>query len=156
MAQFGSNDGAFCYQLHSLPHRDFRPTLQLASSFMIVHTNGPWDEPCTGMGLWGWHPLYRDPHDLPSPFTLFENGGYAVIRPQPAAGLLRLPTYRFRPVHADPLHFDLHRGESAEYLEVMPGNGSWTLLDFQVLPATTPSSSTMLSQCRARSLWATG
>ena len=27
----GSNDGAFCYQLHSQPYRDFRPTLQLAS-----------------------------------------------------------------------------------------------------------------------------
>ena len=27
----GSNDGAFCYGLHSQPYRDFRPTLQLAA-----------------------------------------------------------------------------------------------------------------------------
>ena len=112
----GSNDGAFCYQLHSLPYRDFRPTLQLASS--LFHdcpcwANGPWDEPLYWYGLVGDGILSdRDPHDLPSPFTLFENGGYAVIRPSTSSwALLRLPTYRFRPVHADPLHFDLwHRG----------------------------------------------
>ena len=73
----GSNDGAFCYQLHSLPYRDFRPTLQLASS--LFHdcpcwANGPWDEPLYWYGLVGDGILSdRDPHDLPSPFTLFEN-----------------------------------------------------------------------------------
>ena len=63
---------------------------------------------------------------------------------------MRLPTYRFRPVHADPLHFDLwHRG-----VNLLRDGGVSTmaqpdLAGFQVLPATTPSSSTMLSQCRA-------
>ena len=34
-----------------------------------------------------------------------------MIRPSTSSwALLRLPTYRFRPVHADPLHFDLWHG----------------------------------------------
>jgi hypothetical protein len=47
-----------------------------------------------------------------APITLFADGGYAVLRPATSSwALLRLPTYRFRPAHADPLHLDLwHQG----------------------------------------------
>ena len=50
----GSNDGAFCYQLHSQPYRDFRPTLQLASYIfrgIRALPIGPWDEPLQWLGL---------------------------------------------------------------------------------------------------------
>ena len=112
----GSNDGAFCYQLHSQPYRDFRPTLQLAS--MLFQGNpelphGPWDEPLNWLGLVGdGMPAQAGQPTSAAPITLFSDGGYAVLRPGSTSwALLRLPTYRFRPAHADPLHVDLwHQG----------------------------------------------
>ena len=108
----GSNDGAFCYQLHNQPYRDFRPTLQLAA--LLFHgqpalASGPWDEQLLWLGL---TPSNQSEADHQKPIQLFEDGGYAVLRPSPTTwALLRLPTYRFRPAHADPLHLDLwHRG----------------------------------------------
>ena len=46
----GGNDGSFCFQLHDLSSRDFRPTLQLSSvlenSFKnSLYDYGRWDEP---------------------------------------------------------------------------------------------------------------
>jgi len=112
----GSNDGAFCYQLHSQPYRDFRPTLQLASVLFQGHpalSNGAWDEPLHWLGLEedGITAQAGQPA-LAAPITLFADGGYAVLRPSTSSwALLRLPTYRFRPAHADPLHVDLwHQG----------------------------------------------
>lgn len=113
----GSNDGAFCYQLHSQPCRDFRPSQQLASVVFEGRTalpRGPWDEPLH------WIDLPADSSLSPSTqhdsngavITLFADGGYALLRPASSSwALLRLPTYRFRPAHADPLHLDLwHQG----------------------------------------------
>ena len=112
----GSNDGAFCYQLHSQPYRDFRPTLQLASALFQGHPalpHGPWDEPLHWLGLAvDAAPFQAAPTASAGPITLFADGGYAVMRPSTSSwALLRLPTYRFRPAHADPLHLDLwHQG----------------------------------------------
>ena len=112
----GSNDGAFCYQLHSQHYRDFRPTLQLASVLFQCHPalpSGPWDEPLHWLGLVGDGIPTQVEQPSPTPqITLFADGGYSVLRPATSSwALLRLPTYRFRPVHADPLHFDLwHQG----------------------------------------------
>ena len=112
----GSNDGAFCYQLHSQPYRDFRPTLQLASVLFEGHPalpHGPWDEPLYWLGLAGdGVPAQAEQPTSAAPITLFADGGYAVLRPGATSwALLRLPTYRFRPAHADPLHLDLwHQG----------------------------------------------
>ena len=112
----GSNDGAFCYQLHSQPYRDFRPTLQLASVLFQGHpalSDGPWNEPLHWLGLVGdGIPAQAGQPTSATPITLFADGGYAVLRPATSSwALLRLPTYRFRPAHADPLHIDLwHQG----------------------------------------------
>ncbi|MDA7676994.1 heparinase II/III family protein [bacterium] len=112
----GSNDGAFCYQLHSLSYRDFRPTLQLASKLFLGHpalSSGPWDEPLYWMGLLGDEfPIALKQSPPARPITVFGNGGYGLLRPTPFSwAVLRLPIYRFRPAHADPLHFDLwHQG----------------------------------------------
>ncbi len=120
----GSNDGAFCYQLHSQPYRDFRPTLQLAS---VLFTGQPalapgfWDEPLHWLGLisptaeelGASSPQAPVAAAFKSPAAeLFADGGYGVLRPTNTSwALLRLPTYRFRPAHADPLHLDLwHQG----------------------------------------------
>ena len=121
----GSNDGAFCYQLHSQSYRDFRPTLQLAS---VLFTGlpclapGPWNEPLHWFGLIeliaeGVNDLLPEKSDVfstkPLPaIELLLDGGYALLRPTfQTWALLRLPVYRFRPCHADPLHLDLwHQG----------------------------------------------
>ena len=144
----GSNDGAFCYGLHGQPYRDFRPTLQLASVLFQGHSalpSGPWDEPLHWLGLVGMacrlkpsshiscadHPLRR----------------WWLRRAASSIGswaLFRLPTYRFRPAHADPLHFDLwHQGinllrdggsyaynASPEDLAVFPGIASHNTVQF--------------------------
>jgi hypothetical protein len=121
----GSNDGAFCYQLHSQPYRDFRPTLQLASvlfSDQPALVPGPWDEPLHWLrlisppaeGLDASSPRAPEAAASKSPpvVELFADGGYVLLRPTSSTwALLRLPTYRFRPAHADPLHLDLwHQG----------------------------------------------
>ncbi len=108
----GSNDGAFCYQLHSQPYRDFRPTVQLASVLFQGYAAlpyGPWNEPLHWLGLEGDDLLAHVVQPMSvGPITIFEDGGYAVLRPVSSSwALFRLPAYRFRPAHADPLHVDL-------------------------------------------------
>ena len=85
---------------------------------MLFHGNpalpsGPWDEPLHWLGLVGdGLPAQVEQTISAAPISLFANGGYALLRPGSASwALLRLPTYRFRPAHADPLHLDLwHQG----------------------------------------------
>ena len=145
----GSNDGAFCYGLHGQPYRDFRPTLQLASVLFQGHSalsSGPWDEPLHWLGLVrDVNSVHVDQPSLIQPITLFPDGGYAVLRPANSCwALFRLPTYRFRPAHADPLHFDLwHQGvnllrdggsyaynSSPEDLAFFPGIASHNTVQF--------------------------
>jgi hypothetical protein len=113
----GSNDGALCYQLHSQLYRDFRPTLQLASvlfSGQPALAPSPWDEPLHWLGLATPPPTSPvvAPRMAADSVELFADGGYVLLRPNFSTwALLRLPVYRFRPAHADPLHFDLwHQG----------------------------------------------
>lgn len=121
----GSNDGAFCYQLHSQLYRDFRPTLQLASVLFLNQpalASGPWDEPLHWLGLirpsieslGASSPQATESAAPKSSRTveLFADGGYGLLRPTSTTwALLRLPVYHFRPAHADPLHLDLwHQG----------------------------------------------
>jgi hypothetical protein len=121
----GSNDGVFGYQLHSRPYRDFRPTLQLTSALFLDQPAleaGPWDEPLYWLGLISptakalgasspQSPDAASPKPPPAA-ELFADGGYGLLRPASTSwALLRLPVYRFRPAHADPLHLDLwHQG----------------------------------------------
>lgn len=112
----GSNDGASLYRLHDCGYRDFRPTVQLGAALFLgdrKFTEGPWDEPLKWLGL-----------DLPEGESNllngasreFSDGGYVLFKPgekgsETTWGVLRYPRYRFRPAHADGLHFDLwHRG----------------------------------------------
>ena len=113
----GSNDGTFCYQLHSQPYRDFRPTLQLVSVLFEgkpAFPAGPWDEPLLWLDLIDALPAQPLNSAVADPITVSPDGGYGVLRPCGASwALLRLPTYRFRPAHADPLHLDLwHQGKN--------------------------------------------
>ncbi len=105
----GANDGAHPYRLDASTYRDFRPCLQLASFLFIGSAaldSGPWDE----SAAWLCVPIERHARpwldDLRS--AVFPDGGYVVMRNTSGAQvLLRAPTARFRPAHADALHLDL-------------------------------------------------
>jgi hypothetical protein len=111
----GANDGAHPYRLDSSAYRDFRPCLQLASLLFIGSTtleSGPWGESAAWLGVPAQGPVRPWVNDLSS--TVFPDGGYVVMRNKTGARvLLRAPTARFRPAHADALHIDLWwRGEN--------------------------------------------
>lgn len=104
----GANDGTFCFQLHELPFRDFRPTLQLSSALdesnkNLLFDSGKWDQPLIWFDLGKKFSNYKYRSS-----RIFPNGGYIVICPDSSSwGLFRLPKYFVRPSQNDPLHFDL-------------------------------------------------
>jgi hypothetical protein len=105
----GANDGAHPYRLDTSAYRDFRPCLQLASLLFLRSAalrSGPWDESAAWLGAPAEGPVRPWLNDLSS--AVFPDGGYVVMRNGTGARvLLRAPTARFRPAHADALHFDL-------------------------------------------------
>jgi hypothetical protein len=105
----GTNDGACPYRLDACAYRDFRPCLQLASLVFLrgaALRDGPWDEAAAWLGVTAEGPLQpwlKEPSS-----AVFADGGYIVMRNTSGAQvLLRAPTARFRPAHADALHLDL-------------------------------------------------
>jgi len=105
----GANDGAYPYRLGNDNYRDFRPCLQLAS-FVFNSPSalnaGPWDEAAMWLGVLGEVPSRPQPSSASNDF--FPENGYAVMRSgSGAVALVRAPTARFRPSHADALHVDL-------------------------------------------------
>jgi hypothetical protein len=105
----GANDGAHPYRLDASAYRDFRPCLQLASLLFLGSAalkDGPWDEAATWLGVTAERPA--QPWLRESSSAVFADGGYVVMRNTSGAQvLLRAPTARFRPAHADALHLDL-------------------------------------------------
>lgn len=105
----GPNDGSHPYHLDASSYRDFRPCLQLASLLFLSRPAlepGPWDESAAWLNVSGeglGQPWLSDLNN-----TFFPNGGYVILRNEAGAcALLRAPTARFRPAHADALHLDL-------------------------------------------------
>ena len=105
----GPNDGAYPYRLDSSVYRDFRPCLQLASLLFTggpAFEFGPWWESAAWLGVPGQEHGRPWVNDLGS--AIFPDGGYVALRGQMGARVvLRAPTARFRPGHADALHVDL-------------------------------------------------
>jgi heparinase II/III-like protein len=104
----GANDGAHPFRLDTSGYRDFRPCLQLASLLFIgsaALTPGRWDESAGWLGVPAKGHARPWLNDLSS--AVFPDGGYVVMRNTTGAQvLLRAPTARFRPAHADALHVD--------------------------------------------------
>ncbi|WP_136799812.1 heparinase II/III family protein [Desulfosediminicola ganghwensis] len=108
----GANDGARLLPLSDTDYRDFRPSVQMAMALFAGKCAysgvGDWNTPLQWLGI-----------DLPKNYATkpecneFDHGGYVVIRMNEAMGLIRYPRFRFRPSHADALHFDLwHKGQN--------------------------------------------
>lgn len=105
----GANDGAQLLRLSDTGYRDFRPSVQLGSTLFsgkpAYAADGRWNDPLRWLGI----PVPEgEPESQGS--RLFDHGGYAVLRAQPAVAYLRYPRFRFRPGQADALHVDLWVG----------------------------------------------
>lgn len=102
----GANDGARLFVLDGSDYEDQRPSVRWAQALFATDAPLPAadDQRLAWLGL----TPARSPSvpAQPSPCTLFEQGGYVRMAQGSAWLLLRLPTYRFRPSHADGLHLD--------------------------------------------------
>lgn len=103
----GSNDGALLFCLTTCDYRDFRPSVQLGAVLFFhgrVYEKGPWDESLHYLGL-------QEPSafadGLKKRSQMLTRGGYVIFHGENSWGVTRMPNYRFRPGHADALHFDL-------------------------------------------------
>lgn len=103
----GGNDGAQILPLACTDYRDFRPALQLATALFKgerLYPPGPWDAACEWLGV----ALPRMSALTPRASKLYPSGFAVIAVPQTRLwALLRLPTFRFRPSHADALHLDV-------------------------------------------------
>lgn len=102
----GANDGARLIPLTDTDYRDFRPSVQLAST--VFHKAAAYAEP-------GDYDLPLQWLNLEKPQAVrdvrssqdYTAGGFSVLRNQRAAVLFRYPVFRFRPSQCDLLHVDL-------------------------------------------------
>jgi len=105
----GANDGARLLPLTDTDYRDFRPSVQLASSLFAnaraYGDEGHWNLPLKWLGV-----NLPDAELSPQLSVQFDNGGYSLLRRADAFVVLRYPRFRFRPSQADALHVDLWLG----------------------------------------------
>jgi len=110
----GANDGARLFVLTDTPYRDYRPSVQLASTLFSdcrAYGAGVWDDCLGWLGL-------DDVEETKKTFIkshIFADGGYAKLTTPDSRtrGIVRFTRFRFRPSHADCLHFDFwHKGEN--------------------------------------------
>lgn len=130
----GANDGAHPYRLDASAYRDFRPCLQFASLLFIGNAAlkpGPWDESAAWLGVRTESDLQPWLNELSS--AVFPDGGYVVMLNRTGARvLLRAPTARFRPPHADALHLDFWwKGRN-----VLRDGGTYTYADHDAVAGT--------------------
>lgn len=123
----GANDGARLFVLSSTEYRDYRPSVQLGTVLFLgekAYPAGTWDESLFWLGL---SAKLGNKQDFNRQSKLFPEGGYALIRSTETAGqqpwgIVRSPNFRFRPGHADALHFDLwHEG-----VNILRDSGSYS------------------------------
>ena len=102
----GANDGSLLNHLHQASYRDFRASLQLASSVFLngkLYDQGAWDEPLWWLGENGNGTIVNKPVRK----SIVFKSGYVILRSDVSWGMLRFPYFKFRPAHNDVFHFDL-------------------------------------------------
>jgi hypothetical protein len=101
----GGNDGAMLLPIGPVHYRDFRPSVRLAGSLFNQPVAAPRTTASEQMFLWLG---VDEPQSRIAPtYALFPAGGFMVARGPKHLLAMRLPVFRFRPVHADALHIDL-------------------------------------------------
>ncbi|TVP43099.1 MAG: heparinase [Gemmatimonadales bacterium] len=99
----GANDGANLLAGLAPRYRDLRPSVELATRLFLNGTAFPQEGgPAEALGISAPARPLGEPES-----SIFEHGGYAVLREKGAMAVLRFPRARFRPGQSDALHVDL-------------------------------------------------
>ncbi len=104
----GANDGARLIPVSQTDYRDFRPTVQLASTLFHQHSYYPepdsYDESLTFFQI---QKLKQQNFELPSRNQFFNESGLICSQNNNFFIALKLPKFKFRPSQCDALHLDV-------------------------------------------------
>lgn len=121
----GANDGTMSFLPMVNGYRNFKPSLQLASTIFLGKTMYSGH---TEHDVLRWFNLseYKEVYaPIKKRSEIFADSGFISLRPsffEKTWGVLRYPCYKFRPSHVDPLHFDLwFQGRN-----ILRGTGSYS------------------------------
>ena len=141
----GANDGARLLAVSATDYRDFRPSVQLASTLFSgqsYYTNaGIYDQPLKFFGL---DKIQQPGFNLPNKNVLFDSSGLITAENSRFFIAFKLPIFQFRPNQCDALHLDVWcKGEnilrdggtysynsSTEELEYFSGTESHNTVQF--------------------------
>jgi hypothetical protein len=112
LPNYGSNDGALFFKLSGNDYRDYRPQLNALhilltgkSLYNELHEDISWYGEKT---KWTFEPVKKQ-----LGISVFELGGYYLIRENGTLTFIRCGKYFDRPAHADNLHIDIwYKGEN--------------------------------------------
>lgn len=110
----GANDGARLLPVCETDYRDFRPSVQLASTLFFQHSYyaeiGLYDQVLKYFDL----PKLQKPNfELPDRNVFFNESGLITCVNESFFIAFKLPIFKFRPSQCDALHLDVwHRGEN--------------------------------------------
>lgn len=142
----GANDGARLLALTDASYRDFRASCQLAT-ILFDNKRAFADDLCDQAARWTGTPVPTE--ILPAAGSkIFLAGGYAIVRKNACAAMLRFPRRRFRPSHCDALHVDLWvRGrallrdggtfsynDGSDWLDYFSGDAGHNTIQFENTP----------------------
>ena len=104
----GANDGARLLPVSQTDYRDFRPTVQLASTLFHQHSYyqdlGTYDQ---SLNFFHIHKLEKENFKLPSRNQIFNESGLITSEIDNCFIAFRLPKFKFRPSQCDGLHLDV-------------------------------------------------
>lgn len=110
----GANDGARLLPVSATDYRDFRPTVQLASTLFVQHSYyqdaGSYDQTLMFFGI---SKKNKTQFNLPTKNNNFAESGLITAQRQDFFVAFKLPIFKFRPSQCDALHLDVWwRGEN--------------------------------------------
>ncbi|MCU4425357.1 heparinase II/III family protein [Acinetobacter sp. WU_MDCI_Abxb74] len=104
----GANDGAKLIPVSQTDYRDFRPTVQLASTLFHKHSYyqdlGTYDQ---SLDFFHIHKLEKENFKLPSRNQIFNESGLITSENNNFFVVFKLPKFKFRPSQCDGLHLDV-------------------------------------------------
>lgn len=104
----GANDGAKLLPVSNTDYRDFRPSVQLASTLFARQSYyieaGSYDQPLTFFGL---DKIHQTTFVLPNKNKFFKSSGLISAEHNNFFIAFKLPVFKFRPSQCDALHLDV-------------------------------------------------
>ncbi|WP_087547311.1 heparinase II/III family protein [Acinetobacter sp. WCHA39] len=104
----GANDGAKLIPVSDTDYRDFRPSIQLASTLFFEHSyysqSGSYDQ---SLAFFGLEKLKKSNVVLPNKNAFFNHSGLITATKNNFFMAFKLPIFKFRPSQCDALHLDV-------------------------------------------------